>query len=280
MSAPVIAPEKLAAFGAVKLDHGSHPSFEKGHCAMEVVAWLADEGHTDAPECASPVLRRYIIDLNDRWDDEKRQTLKPYLLRTIGTANDGLDPARERIAAQYVGDLVAPWLRLAGMEKEAAGLEAAGSPEEVRWLLQDARDAAWRLRSEKRAELRAVIEPKIREHLAKKNAVADADAALDAVAAVAAAAVAAGAGAFADAAVVAVADAAVADAAAAVTVAAAAVVAEAALDNTYNAAYWAARNYYKEHPLPITQAVADLVASQKDAALDLLDRLIDAREEA
>lgn len=83
------------------LDRGSHLTREDGMCFNEAAAWLARESHTDAPACVSPVLRRYTIRLNDRWDDEQRQTLLPYLSRVIGTAGDGLDPARERIAANW-----------------------------------------------------------------------------------------------------------------------------------------------------------------------------------
>ena len=48
----VVIPERLAALGTIHLGKGSHSSYESGHCAMEVVAWLAGLGHTDAPECA------------------------------------------------------------------------------------------------------------------------------------------------------------------------------------------------------------------------------------
>ena len=37
----VVIPERLAALGTIHLGKGSHSSYESGHCAMEVVAWLA-----------------------------------------------------------------------------------------------------------------------------------------------------------------------------------------------------------------------------------------------
>lgn len=55
-------PDRVALLDQINLDQGSHNSFDEGHCAMEVVSWLADEGHTDAPSCASRVLGRYVID--------------------------------------------------------------------------------------------------------------------------------------------------------------------------------------------------------------------------
>ena len=57
--------------GLIHLDRGSHRSYDDGHCSMEVVALLAGEGITDAPCCASRVLARYVIRLNDRWTDEQ-----------------------------------------------------------------------------------------------------------------------------------------------------------------------------------------------------------------
>lgn len=123
-----INPEKLAQLDTITLHDGAHGNFDDGHCAMEFVSWLADEGFTDAPECASPVLTRYTIRLNDRWDTEKRQLLKPYLPRMIGTRGDGKDQLRERIAARALVDLLGPWLRLAGLGDEAdklAGMQDA-----------------------------------------------------------------------------------------------------------------------------------------------------------
>jgi hypothetical protein len=309
MSAATVNPERLAAFEAGTLAHGGHDSIEQGACAMEWVSYLADEGFTDAPECASPVLRRYLIALNDRWDDEKRQSLKPFLVRTIGTAGDGLDEAREKIAAEWASTrLVAPWLRLAGLDEQATKLEAATTVHEVRHALHVARAAAWNLRNEKREALRVKVRFHLEEQLKKKHADAVAAAAADAVAdavavavaaadavavavavavaaadaaAVAVAAAVAAAAAVADAVAAAAADAAAAAAADAAAVAAAAAAAAAAgpyvdwWGKPYSAAYQAARAYYKEHPLPITQTIADLAAEQQGAALELLELLID-----
>ena len=71
------------------LAHGAHQTADEGRCAMEWVAYLAGEKHSDQPVCVSPVLRRYCISLNDRLGDDERQKLRPYLARTIGTAGEG-----------------------------------------------------------------------------------------------------------------------------------------------------------------------------------------------
>ena len=231
-----ITPDRLSGYEALSLDHGGHESFEDGHCAMEVVAWLAGEGHTDAPTCASPILRHYTIALNDRWDDTRRQTLKPYLPRMVGTGNDGKDQLREEIAARFLVDrLLADWLALAGLDHLTESLrDKTGS--ELRAALRNINEKAWELRKQKRAEL----ETKIREHLKTKPvAVAAAVAAADAAAAAAADADAA------------------------------------SPNDRYMAAYCAARDYYRANPLPIMTQVQDLAAKQAPLALELLDALID-----
>jgi hypothetical protein len=276
-----INPAKLAQFDALTLDRSSHPSFEAGHCAMEVVAWLADEGHTDAPQCASPVLRRYTIRLNDRWDATKRQTLKPYLLRMIGTGGDGKDEIRERIAAKWVTEKLLPdWLRLAGMEDQLAALEAVepGNWPALRKTLYAVRTAAWEKRDARREEIRRQVLAHLTEQQkphAVAAAAADADAVADAVAA-----------AVADADAVAVADAvaaavavAVADADA-VAAAAAVAVAVPSWDTTWNAAYRAARKVYDKayKESDVFDKIKALGAAQSPLALELLDLLIEADE--
>ena len=52
------------------LARGAHATPEEGRCAMEFVAYLAGEPHSDQPKCVSPVLRRYCIALNDRLPDD------------------------------------------------------------------------------------------------------------------------------------------------------------------------------------------------------------------
>jgi hypothetical protein len=111
--------------GVIQLDHGSHRNYDEGHCAMEVVAALANLGHTDAPECASEVLRDYTVGLNDSWDATQRQKLIPFLPRMIGTGNDGNDEERSYLALDWLVRSYAPaWLDLAGHTKEAAELRA------------------------------------------------------------------------------------------------------------------------------------------------------------
>ena len=110
------------------LTKGSHRTREEGMCAMEAVAWLAGEPHTDAPACVCPTIRRIMVIINDRIiDDADRTTLlTPYLTRVIGTAGN-VDTTRRRafICADYAVRRFAPnALRQAGREDEAATLES------------------------------------------------------------------------------------------------------------------------------------------------------------
>jgi hypothetical protein len=84
------------------LKNGSHDSPEAGLCAMEWVAYLAGEKHTDQPVCVDAPLRSFGISLNDDWDDERRQKLRPYLVRCIGTAGDGRTEERGWLAVDWL----------------------------------------------------------------------------------------------------------------------------------------------------------------------------------
>ncbi|MEA2211706.1 MAG: hypothetical protein QOF83_1654 [Solirubrobacteraceae bacterium] len=107
------------------LAYGTHATPEEGRCAMEWVSHLAGEPHSDQPQCVSPVLRAVCIALNDGLEAEPRQALRPYLGRTIGTAGDGLDPARAWMALDWLVREYAPtWLDTAGLPVTAAELRS------------------------------------------------------------------------------------------------------------------------------------------------------------
>lgn len=84
------------------LSKGAHLTAEEGRCAMEWVAYLAGESHSDGPSCVSPVLQMFCIELNDRMDDEDRQRLRPFLARTIGTRGDRFDRQRFEMIREAV----------------------------------------------------------------------------------------------------------------------------------------------------------------------------------
>jgi hypothetical protein len=90
---------------------------------MEWVSYLAGEPHSDEPGCVSPVLRIFCATLNDALDDDHRQGLRPYLTRTIGTADDGLDEARSWLALDWlIRTYAGTWLRVAHLPTVARRL--------------------------------------------------------------------------------------------------------------------------------------------------------------
>jgi hypothetical protein len=108
------------------LAYGTHATPQDGRCAMEWVSYLAGEPHSDQPVCVSPVLRAMCIALNDGLDHDPRQRLRPYLTRTIGTAQDGLDTERGWMAMDWLTRVYTPaWLRVAGLRRAGDGLAAA-----------------------------------------------------------------------------------------------------------------------------------------------------------
>lgn len=104
------------------LDSGKHKRRDDGLCLMEAVAYFADEPHSDRPQCASEALTTFGIGLNDAWDDEWRQRLKPFIPRLVGT-RDGRDEARGWLAIDWLIRTYTPaWLDLAGLGEHATGL--------------------------------------------------------------------------------------------------------------------------------------------------------------
>ncbi len=77
------------ALETLVLGYGGHRSRDAGMCAMEAVAWLNGEAHSDAPSCTASPIRKFVIATNDWCNDEERQQLKPYLARLISTSSVG-----------------------------------------------------------------------------------------------------------------------------------------------------------------------------------------------
>lgn len=104
----VIIPERLARLPEIVLDRGRHASFEEGHSATEVIAWITGQEHTRRPARVSPVLVAFLCSANDALGDEDRQKLKPYLPRAIGTAGDGHDELRGWLAIDWLVRVYTP----------------------------------------------------------------------------------------------------------------------------------------------------------------------------
>ncbi|MCK5945532.1 MAG: hypothetical protein KAI24_26315 [Planctomycetes bacterium] len=104
------------------LQRGSHPSRDDGMCAMEMVAWLAGEAHSDEPQCACPVLAAMVRACNDVMSDEARnqhlRPLVPQLVHSRRTA--AVERARGLIAIDFmVRGLLPRWLERRGRRDDA-----------------------------------------------------------------------------------------------------------------------------------------------------------------
>lgn len=95
------------------LRRGAHPSRDDGMCAMEMVAWLAGEEHSDEPACACPVLAALVRACNDAMTDHSRnrflRPLVPLLVNSRGSAAD--ERQRGMVALDgLVRELLPRWL--------------------------------------------------------------------------------------------------------------------------------------------------------------------------
>jgi hypothetical protein len=109
------------------LMHGSHESQDAGMCAMEMVAYIAGEQHSDHPRCACPVLTSFVVAFNDglRSDEERDRLLRPVLIRLVGTRNPALEERRSWMAFDsLVREYTPAFLDLAGLGTEAERLRS------------------------------------------------------------------------------------------------------------------------------------------------------------
>lgn len=79
--------ERLDEVNKFNLKVGSGSSIENA-CVMEMVAYIAGEPWSDHPVCACPILTTYAIRLNDAFNDEHRQKLKPFIPMLVDTKID------------------------------------------------------------------------------------------------------------------------------------------------------------------------------------------------
>ena len=140
--------QRLAKVGP--LQKGGH-SDHKTMCVMEAVAFVAGEPWSDAPECACPVISRFLREWNDRLPNAERDILlRPLIPRLIGTRGDSaLEQRRAMMAVDWLIRIHTPaWLRLAKLDVHADALASlpeitdAGQSWSVMPALEAAGDAA------------------------------------------------------------------------------------------------------------------------------------------
>jgi hypothetical protein len=138
------------ALARIRLELGSHAERSDGLCAMEAVAWFADEPHSDSPKCASPVAAAFVRRWNDDVGDADRQALLalvPQLARSRGSYI--VEQRRGLAAADWlVRNHTVTWLRAGGLRLAADAIAGLGRLEAwndgARWVqpLGRARDLA------------------------------------------------------------------------------------------------------------------------------------------
>jgi len=286
MTTTTIDPGRVAALDTLTIDKGAHDTWEDGHCALEVVAWLAGEHHSDSPVCVCPAIARFVRRWNDDLpDDESRERLlRPVLPRLVGTAGDAaLAERRSWIAADWLVREHAPaWLDLTPALAGHADVLRALPPVADRETARAAERAAERATDAARAAAREAAWAAVRAAASAAAWAAARAAAREAAwAAVRAAASEVASEVAWDAASAAAWDAASAAAWAAASAAASAAVregaSEVAWEGAWDAAWEGASEVAWEGASEVAwEALAPTVPALQTSALDLLDRMIEA----
>ena len=167
---PAVLP--LIGLDGIVLKSGGHESRESAVCAMEAVAWLAGEPHSDHPQCACPVIGAFMRSWNDTIhnDDTRTRLLKPLLPLLIGTrSTKAVELQRSYLALDWLARVQAPaWLSLRDDLKAHAvvlrGLKPLTDTESC-LAAQATLDAAWAAAGAAAgAAARAALRPTV-EHL-------------------------------------------------------------------------------------------------------------------
>lgn len=112
----------------IVLKPGKHASIAEGGCVMEIVSYVAGEPWSDHPECVCPALGAFARAWNDGLPDDATRTriLAPFIPRLVGTrSTPEVQDARAFMAADWAVRMYTPaWLRLAGLDEDAAALES------------------------------------------------------------------------------------------------------------------------------------------------------------
>jgi len=145
-------PERVKWLAGVTLQKGNHEDLADGACAMEAVAYIAGEPHSDRPMCACPVLSSFLRRWNDDMPDADRAMLKPYIIRVIGTySTQAVESRRSWLAFDWLTrEYTSAWLDFAGLTKHADALRGAGelvganSLAEIHPVLAAAEKSSWK----------------------------------------------------------------------------------------------------------------------------------------
>lgn len=80
----------------ITLEGGGHGAGSKQFCAMEALAYVAGERHSDHPVCASDTIGYFMRASNDYMTDVERQKLKAVIPLVVGTR-----PTRQVVCQEW-----------------------------------------------------------------------------------------------------------------------------------------------------------------------------------
>jgi hypothetical protein len=193
MTNATVNTDRLKELDKMVLHSGGHSSFTAGHCAMEVVAYIAGEKRTDHPVCTCPVIAAFMRSWNDRISNDETRTrlLKPLLPLLVGTrSTKAVQTRRAWMAADWALRVRTPaLLRMAKITELAEQLEqlpeivSRETAEPARDIARKAREAAQQKRQESWATIKADAAAAAYAVAAYADAADAADAAADAAAA-------------------------------------------------------------------------------------------------
>ena len=90
--------ERFNQIKEMALCGGNGADIAKAVCVMQAVDFITSGGLSDDPECSCPILTRLAIRLNDSFNDEHRQLLKPLIPLLVGTvASDEIKIKRKQL---------------------------------------------------------------------------------------------------------------------------------------------------------------------------------------
>lgn len=90
------------------LHAGASKSPANGACLLDAVSWL-EYGHLgDSPECVCPVIATYGRGINDRLGRLRRQDLRPFIPRLVGTVDPAAEEPRAVALLRHAARVVLP----------------------------------------------------------------------------------------------------------------------------------------------------------------------------
>lgn len=122
------------------LTPGNHASRDDGTCAMEMVAWLSGEPHTDRPAGVCPIIAAFVRGINDGAKEERRDELIPHLPNLIGTIDPPMQQSRTDFFAWQAIHAAGVVLQSEGQIRLGHILAASATLEEAHGRLERIRE--------------------------------------------------------------------------------------------------------------------------------------------